>query len=96
MSCTGQVILDWKSLRFPGAKSSGKPQDDFRRFVKCLVLSSLLEKEGKQAERGPTPEELIAIAAAVHSMGVPQKGSRFIVRNPERISYWKIASRLQA
>jgi hypothetical protein len=95
MSYTGQVILDWKTLRFPGRDSSGKSRDDFRRFVKCLVLSSLLEKEEHETEKGPTPEELIAITAAVHSMGVDEKRSRFVVRSSERISYWKIASRLQ-
>lgn len=95
MSNTGQVILDWKQLRFPGKPQSGKSKDDFYRFVKCLMLSRLLEEETKTAEMGPTPEEMVAITAAIQSMDGTTRGARFSVRDPGRISYWKLAARLQ-
>lgn len=95
MSSTGHVILDWKQLRFPGKPQSGKSKDDFYRFVKCLMLSSLLQEEGKKPDSGPTPEEMVAITAAIQSMDGTTRGARLSVRDPGRISYWKLASRLQ-
>lgn len=95
MSSTGHVILDWKQLRFPGKPQSGKSRDDFYRFVKCLMLSSLLQEEGKKPDTGPTPEEMVAITAAIQSMGLAKKGTGFTVRDPNKISYWKIAARMQ-
>ena len=95
MNKTGQMILDWKQLRFPGKPQSGKSRDDFYRFVKCLMLSRLLEEETKTAEMGPTPEEMVAITAAIQSMGLAKRGTGFTVRDPNKISYWKIAARMQ-
>lgn len=95
MSNRNHVILDWKQLRFPGKPQSGKSKDDFCRFVKCLMLSNLQQEEGKRPDLGPSPEEMVAITAAIQSMELAKRGTRFTVRDPNRISYWKIAARLQ-